>query len=59
MVLKKMKYKEKTDNIGTFKIIKKLIQHVGAGKKRLVIPLSVLIILNVITGWFTPLIFKS
>jgi len=64
MVLKKRKRKEKTDNIdtkqvGTFKIIKKLIQHVGAGKKRLVIPLSVLIILNVITGWFTPLIFKS
>ncbi len=61
MVLKKRKKKDKIDTkqVGTFKIIKTLIQHVGAGKKRLVIPLIVLIILNVITSWFTPLIFKS
>ncbi len=57
--IKKKKEKSDTKKVGTFTILKKLILHVGAGKRRLVIPLIILLLLNVIIGWFTPLIFKS
>jgi len=43
----------------TFKILKRLIQYIGSGNNRLVYPLIVLIISNVIINWFTPLIFRS
>jgi len=43
----------------TFKILKRLIQYIGSGNNRLVYPLIVFIISNIIINWFTPLIFRS
>jgi len=44
---------------GTFKILKTLIQYIGTGNNRLVYPLLVFIISNIIINWFTPLIFRA
>jgi ATP-binding cassette subfamily B protein len=64
MALKRRKKTRNPEDIdafygGTFKILKRLIQYIGAGKKVLVFPLIIFIFLNVITSWFTPLIFRS
>ena len=44
---------------GTFKILKRLLQYIGSGNKKLIFPLVILIILNIIISWFTPLIFRA
>ena len=44
---------------GTLKILKRLIQYIGSGNRKLVYPLIVFIISNIIINWFTPLIFRS
>ena len=43
----------------TLKILKRLIQYIGFGNKKLVYPLIIFIISNIIISWFTPLIFRS
>ena len=43
----------------TFEVLKRLIQYVGLGNKRLVDPLIIFIIFNILLSWVTPLIFKS
>ncbi|MHA1489482.1 MAG: ABC transporter ATP-binding protein, partial [Promethearchaeota archaeon] len=45
-------------NKSMFEVIKRLLQYIGLDNKRLVYPLIILIIFNVIFSWFTPLIFK-
>jgi ATP-binding cassette subfamily B protein len=47
------------DKGGTFKILKRLVQYIGSVNKRLVYPLVIFIIANIIINWFTPLIFRS
>ena len=42
----------------TTKILKRLLQYVGSGNKKLMYPLIVFTISNIIFNWFTPLIFK-
>jgi ABC-type multidrug transport system fused ATPase/permease subunit len=44
---------------GTLKIIKRLIQYIGSGNKKLAYPLIIFIIVNIVINWFTPLIFRS
>jgi len=43
---------------GTFKILTRLLGYIGSGNKKLIFPLVLLIISNVIISWFTPLIFR-
>jgi ATP-binding cassette subfamily B protein len=43
----------------TLKILKRLIQYIGSGNKKLVYSLIIFIISNIIISWFTPLIFRS
>ncbi len=51
--------KEEEPKVGTFKIIKRLIKYVGYTNKKLLYPLMVFTISNIIINWFTPLIFRS
>jgi ATP-binding cassette subfamily B protein len=51
--------KERIDIKGTLKILRRLIQYIGKGNKRLFIPLIIIIIFNVVLNWFNPLVFKS
>jgi ABC-type multidrug transport system fused ATPase/permease subunit len=41
------------------RILRQLIKYVGRGNRKLMYPLIILIILNVILNWFNPLVFKS
>ena len=50
---------EEVINAKTLSILKRLLQYVGLGNKKLVYPLILLIIANIIFSWFTPLIFQS
>ncbi len=50
---------EEEYNGGTLKILKSLLQYIGSGNRKLVYPLLVFIISNIIINWFTPLIFRS
>ena len=43
---------------GTLKILTRLLGYIGSGNKKLIFPLVLLIISNVIISWFTPLIFR-
>ena len=56
---KRKKVRDEEYNIGTLKIIKRLIGYVGSGNKKLVFPLIIFTISNIIINWFTPLIFRS
>ena len=60
---KKRKFDESEDeeviNAKTLTILKRLLKYIGLGNKKLVYPLIVLIILNIVFSWFTPLIFQS
>ena len=66
MVRKKRKQKaidkeedEEVINAKTLPILKRLLQYVGFGNKKLIYPLIFLIIANIIFSWFTPLIFRA
>ncbi|MHA1724183.1 MAG: ABC transporter ATP-binding protein [Promethearchaeota archaeon] len=50
---------EEMKNISVLKVLRRLYQHIGLGNKRLMIPLIIIMILNVLFSWFTPLIFRS
>ena len=50
---------EEVINAKTLVILKRLLQYVGLGNKKLVYPLIVLIIFNIVFSWFTPLIFRA
>jgi len=50
---------EEEPKIGTLKIIKRLIKYIGSANKRLIYPLIVFTVSNIIINWFTPLIFRS
>jgi ATP-binding cassette subfamily B protein len=49
--------KEKYD-LGTLQIIKRLFQYIGGKNKKFVAPLAIIISLNIVFNWFSPLIFK-
>jgi ATP-binding cassette subfamily B protein len=49
--------KEKYD-IGTLQIIKRLFKYIGTKNKKFVAPLAIIISLNIVFNWFSPLIFK-
>ncbi|MFW9951000.1 MAG: ABC transporter ATP-binding protein [Candidatus Thorarchaeota archaeon] len=57
----KLNLQEDEDNYkgSMFKILKRLMSHIGTGNKKLISVLIILIFLNVIFSWFTPLIFRS
>ncbi|MFX1588656.1 MAG: ABC transporter ATP-binding protein [Promethearchaeota archaeon] len=44
---------------GTFKILRRLLYYIGSGNKKYILPLILLITLNIIISWFTPLIFRA
>lgn len=46
-------------NIGSFKVIKELFSFIGQSNKKLISILVIIIIINVIVNWFTPLIFGA
>jgi ATP-binding cassette subfamily B protein len=50
---------EEVINAKTLTILKRLLQYVGLGNKKLVYPLIILIIFNIVFSWFTPLIFRA
>jgi len=50
--------KDKKYDISMFRIIKRLIQYIGIRNKKFVVPLVIIISLNVIFNWFSPLIFR-
>jgi len=61
---KKKKKSEETDDEdlfkgGTLKILTRLLGYIGSGNKKLIFPLVLLILSNVIISWFTPLIFRT
>ncbi|MFX0146204.1 MAG: ABC transporter ATP-binding protein [Candidatus Hodarchaeota archaeon] len=51
--------KERLDIKGSLKILKRLIEYIGKGNKRLFIPLIIIIIFNIVLNWCNPLVFKS
>jgi len=51
--------KERVDIKGSLKILRRLIEYIGKGNKRLFIPLVIIIIFNIVLNWFNPLVFKS
>jgi ATP-binding cassette subfamily B protein len=56
---KEKKNGEDANKLGFFKIIKRLIQYIGSGNKKLLLPLFIFTVSNIIISWFTPLIFRS
>lgn len=44
---------------GSFYILKRLLKYVGGSNNKLLAPLIISIIFNIIFSWFTPLIFKQ
>jgi len=50
---------EEVINAKTLVILKRLLQYVGLGNKKLVYPLIIFLILNIVFNWFTPLIFRA
>lgn len=50
---------EEVINAKTLTILKRLLHYIGLGNKKLINPLIILIILNIIFSWFTPLIFRA
>lgn len=60
MQKKRKKKEDKEDHKrGALKILRRLIQYIGSGNKKLVYPLIIFIMSNIIISWFTPLIFRS
>ncbi|NVM16771.1 MAG: ABC transporter ATP-binding protein [Candidatus Lokiarchaeota archaeon] len=49
---------EEKYKVGTLKIVKRLIQYIGSGNKKLAYPLVIFTVINIIISWFTPLIFR-
>jgi len=45
-------------NIKTFYIIKRLFKYIGSKNRKYIFPLVIIIILNIIFNWFSPLIFR-
>lgn len=45
-------------NMGTLDIIKRLFQYIGSNNKKYVAPLVIIISLNIIFNWFSPLVFR-
>ncbi|MHA1805356.1 MAG: ABC transporter ATP-binding protein [Promethearchaeota archaeon] len=46
-------------DMSVLKVLRRLFQYIGLGNKRLMIPLSIIMLLNVLFSWFTPLIFRA
>ncbi|MFX0077266.1 MAG: ABC transporter transmembrane domain-containing protein, partial [Candidatus Hermodarchaeota archaeon] len=62
--MRKKKKKRETETkedytVGFLKILKRLIRFVSPGIKKLLYPLIILTVSNIIISWFTPLIFRS
>ena len=50
---------EKSSNISSLKVIKQLFSFIGQANKKLIAILVIIIIINVIVNWFTPLTFGA
>jgi len=61
-LIKKNSNSEKEDkgnDISAFKVIKELFSYIGQSNKKLIGILTIIIIINVVVNWFTPLTFGS
>ena len=56
---KKTEEEDDTNNISSFKVIKELFSFIGQSNKKLISILVIIIIINVIVNWFTPLTFGA
>ncbi|TFG03109.1 MAG: ABC transporter ATP-binding protein [Promethearchaeota archaeon] len=56
---KKTAEEDDTSNISSFKVIKELFSFIGQSNKKLISILVIIIIINVIVNWFTPLTFGA
>ncbi len=50
---------DKPYDLGTYYILKRLLQYTGKGNQKYVVPLVIFISLNVVFNWLSPLIFKT
>ncbi len=50
---------EEIKNTGAFKVITSLFKYLGLSNKRIIFPLIIIMIFNVLFSWFTPLIFRA